>query len=115
MLAATSHPADDVSASGAVRHQRHLLRLHLQHQLQKLLAGIALDIELGAQQRAQRIHIRTANVTLVGTGMHRDAIRSKSFTIHGHLLHIRHVAASRIAQGSYLVHIYTQVCHYLVV
>ena len=32
---------------GSIGHQGHLGRLHLQHQLDELLAGVALDIELG--------------------------------------------------------------------
>ena len=53
-----------------VRHQRHLVRLALFHKTQKILARIALDVELGfgelvVDQRAQHRQVGMARVPLV--------------------------------------------------
>ncbi len=44
---------------------------------------------------------------LVRTRVHRYAVGTESLAIHGHTCHIGHVFTPGIAQGGYLVDIYT--------
>ena len=92
---------------GGIGHQSDLFGLHLKHQVEKFGAWIALDVEFGANQRTKQKHIVVTNVTLIGTWMYGDALRSKPFAINSYILHIGQIASARIAQCGYLVDIYT--------
>ena len=95
---------DDILGIG---HQRHLVGLHLEYQVEKFFGGISLDIELGADGRPQLVHVGIANVPLVGARVHGDALGSKGFAIERDFQYIRNIAASCVAQGSYFVDINT--------
>jgi hypothetical protein len=52
-------------------------------------------------------HIFATYVTLVGAGMHRDAVGPKSFTVNGYMAHIGHIFTASIAQSSHFVDVNT--------
>ena len=81
------------------------MRFHLQDQIHKFGCRIPLDIELCPQQRPQIIYILTADMPLVGTGMHRNAISTKVFTIQRYLHNIRDITSTGIAQRCHLIYI----------
>ena len=99
LLGSTSHPADDVRASGGIGHQGNLLGMHLKHQIHEFGRRIALDVQLHVDQRTQIHHVGTAYVAFVGTRMHSYALGSEALAVYGHLLHRRTVLATGIAQG----------------
>jgi hypothetical protein len=92
---------------GGVGHEGHLMGLHVQHQTYEVGTGIAFDIELGAQDAAQGIHVSLADMAFVGAGMYGNSISAEGLTILGHALHIGVIAASCIAQSGNFVYIYT--------
>ena len=54
----------------------HLFRLNLHHEFHELGRRITLDVKLCLDQRPQTIYIVSTDVTLVGTRMHRNAVRT---------------------------------------
>ncbi len=90
----------------SIGHKSHLLRLHLKHEFHEFRRGIALDVELRLDQRTETIHIVAADMALVGTGMHRDAVGPESLAVCRHFKEVRHILTSRIAQSGYLVDVY---------
>ena len=98
---------------GAVGHQRYLCGANIQHQFDKLFGGVALYVQFGFHERAERIHIAASNMPLIGAGMHRNALSAKSFAVGGKTLHIGQIAAACVAQGSHFVYIYAEPCHFL--
>ena len=95
----------------AVRHQRYLRRHHLQHQFGKRINGISLDVKLCSDNRTNVTHVLIADVSLVRSRMHRNALRTKHFHIARHLQYIGVITASGIAQCGDFVDIYTQFRH----
>ena len=81
------------------------MRFHLQDQIHKFGCRITLDIELCPQQRPQIIYILTADMPLIRTGMHRNAISTKVFTIQRYLHNIRDITSTGIAQRCHLIYI----------
>ena len=99
------------ASSTSDKKARHLVGLHLQHQIDELARGIALDIELGAEQGTQRVDIALADMPLVRTRMHRDAVRAKTLAVLRNFQYIRDIATPRIAQCGHLVDVHTQFSH----
>lgn len=52
-------------------------RTHFEHQFAERRDRITLDIELGRQHFLQVAHVRITDMAGVGTGMHRNPLRSK--------------------------------------
>ena len=94
-----------------VRHQGDLLRHHLQHQVQEIWTGVALDIELRVHHPAQRPNIRVRDVPGVRPRVDRDAVRAPLLDAHRGEDDIGHRTAPRIPQRSHLVHIDAESSH----
>lgn len=99
----------------SIGHQRNLCRAHLANQLHKRGYRIALDIELSREQRAQIAHIGIAYMSLIRAWMDRDSLASEGLDIECCTHHIGQISATRIANNGYLVNIYTQLCHKIVI
>ena len=89
----------------------HPLEIDGEHQFHIVLTGIALNVELSSHQRPEVEHVGTGDVTLIGAGMHRDAVGTETLDVDSDGLYTGHIAATRIAQGCYLVDIDTKVRH----
>lgn len=93
---------------GAIGHQSHLLGAVASHQFHKSLIGVALNIELHLDDRAQGEDVGAADVALVGARMDGDALCAEGLAVGSHLLHRGTIFASRVAQSRYLIDIYAQ-------
>ena len=94
-----------------IRHELDLRRMHISHQRHELIRRVALYVQLRRHHRLQLIHIFLADMPLVGTGMHGNALRTEQLTIHCKTLYIRQITATSIAQRCHFVDIYTKLCH----
>lgn len=92
---------------GSVRHERDLSRFHEQHELDELLGRIAFDVELRAENRTEPVDVVAADVTLVGTGMHCDAVGTEALAVDGYFFHVGDIAATGVADGGYFIYVYT--------
>ena len=97
---------------GCVGHQSDLSRLDLGDKIHEFGCGITLDIELGAQQGPEIIHIGTGDVSLIGAWMHGDSLGTYLLAVEGKVNHISTVLAARITQRCNLIDIYTKICHF---
>lgn len=98
-----------------IRHESHLRGAHLADQLYKRRYRIALDIELGREHRSQIAHIRITDMSLIGTRMNGYSLTTKAFYIECRTHHIGQISATRIANNGYLVNVYAQLCHKIVI
>ncbi len=66
---------------------RQLLRHQLMHHVHQVVQRVALDVEFtlgpGLHELGQVMHIGAADMALVGSGMHRDAVRTGLQTQRG--------------------------------
>ena len=92
---------------GGIGHQGHLCGPHLAHQFHKRRARLPLNIELRSKPGLQVVYITVSDVALIGAGMHRDTLRSETFTVERYSQHIGIVSSSGISQGCHLVDIHT--------
>ena len=79
----------------------------LAHYLHISRVWITLDVEFRADAVFQHRYIIARDVTLVGPGMHRDALGAGFLQILGEPEHIGPVLAACVAQCGYLVDVYT--------
>ena len=93
----------------AVGHKRHLLGPHLTHQVHQVVKRIALDVELTVRpslhHRHQVLDIRGADMALIWTRMHGDALRTR---LQAQLRGTRHTGNAqmpRVAQQGHFVDI----------
>ena len=80
-----------------VGHEGDLCGLVFQHEGYELRDRVAFDIELCRETGLQVTNILIADVALVGTGVHGDALRTEALAVEGYLQDIGVVAATRIA------------------
>ena len=92
---------------GCIGHQGYLRRLSHQHQIDKIFAWVAFNVEFRAKERSQCKHIVVLDMSLIGARVHSDAIGAESLAIHSHRFHIRHITATCIAQCGHFIDIYT--------
>ena len=97
---------------GGVGHKGDLRRAHAKHQVHKLLGGVAFNVEFLAQNGAQLQHVGTADVALVGTRVHGDAVGSEAFAVESHFLYVWDIASACVADGCHFVDVDTQVGHF---
>lgn len=74
-------------------------RSRLEHQIDESGVGVAFDVELGADRGHQIVDILIADVALIGTWVHGDAVGTKVLNAACSLYHIGHICATGIAQG----------------
>jgi hypothetical protein len=91
----------------SIWHQRDLRRLNLQNKVDKSRFWVSLDIELGSNQRLERVDIRTTYMPFVRTWVDRNSLCAKAFAITRKQLYIWHITTTRITQSSDLIYIYT--------
>ena len=91
----------------SVGHQGNLVGDDLVHQVHEGGNRVAFDVEFGGHERADDPHVAVPDMPLVRAGMDSDAFRAETFAVQGRLRHVRHVAAAGVADGCYLVDIYT--------
>ena len=77
----------------------------LERQIGDLTADRDRLSALLAQVRRHLHHVTARDVAFIGARMHRDAWRAGLHAGRHRLADIRHVAATRVAQRRYLVHI----------
>ena len=94
-----------------IGHERHLRRTHFEHQFAERRDRITLDIELGRQHFLQVAHVRITDMAGVGTGMHRNPLRSEALAVQCRTYHVGKIAAARIAHHGDLIDVHTQFCH----
>ena len=92
----------------AVGHQGHLRGAVLEDEGDELRDGVALDVELRGQQRLQVAHVLIADMALVGTGMHGDALGSETLAVLRHTQHVGVVAATCVADGGDFIDVYAE-------
>ena len=83
----------------------------LPYAVEEAMNRLRINIKFCGKKGFQRPYIGTSDVPLVGTGVNRNTLCAKPFTIERKLHHVRRIAATGIAQRGYLVDIYTQSCH----
>ena len=103
--ALVSQPELEVSAS------RYLGRQDLERQVDETVDGVAFHIQFGGDYLLQVADILVADVPLVGTRMHGDALCPEPFRIERCLHHVGNIPSARIAQCGDLVDVNTQLCH----
>lgn len=86
-------------------------RTHFEYQFAERRDRIALDIELGRQHFLQVAHVRITDMAGVGTGMHRNSLRSETLAVQRRTHHVGKIAAARIAHHGDLIDVHTQFCH----
>lgn len=74
---------------GSIGNQGDLIGLNGHNQIQEIRSGIPLNIEFRGDHRFEIIDIETADMPLVGPGMHGDPLGTKTLTIHRNLHYIR--------------------------
>src|SRR5688572_25437412 len=95
-----------------IGHQRYLVRFYFQYQVNEFfLAAIAFNIEFGGNDLFYFPYIIIANMALVGTRVHRYAIRAEMLRIDSRFYYIGIVAAATVAQRGEFVDVYAQFGH----
>ena len=94
-----------------VGYERHLCRQDLERQVDETVDGVAFHIQFGGDYLLQVADILVADVPLVGTRMHGDALCTEPFRIERCLHHVGNIPSARIAQCGDLVDVNTQLCH----
>ena len=84
--------------AGRVGHERHLSRPHAQNQVDKLRAGVTLDIELDRQHRGEIEDVLKRDMPRVGPRMHRYPVTSGRDTRTRRLDDVRNIPAARIPE-----------------
>ena len=78
-----------------IRHECYLVGFCFKYQVHKfLLFTIAFDIKFSCNDLFYFPYIAVPDMSLIGTGMHRDAICSKCLDIDCRLYYIRIITAS---------------------
>ena len=84
----------------------------LPYAVEEAMNRLRINIKFCGKKGFQRPYISTSDVPLVGTGVNRNTLCAKPFTIESKLHHVRRIAAPGIAQRGYFVDIDAQFCHY---
>ena len=91
----------------AVGNERYLCRHHLKHEVDISVDRVSFDVEFRSDERFYLPHVLIADVSFVRSWMHGYALGAKQLAVNGGLFHVGIVAASGVAQGGYLVYVYT--------
>jgi hypothetical protein len=96
-----------------IRHKSDLVRPHQTNQGHQVVQRVAFDVVFAVwpvfHQRRQVVHIAVANMALVRTGMHRDAVGTSLQTQGGRAGDAGNTEVAGVAHQRNLVHIYGEV------
>jgi len=80
-----------------IRHEGYLRGSYLADERYELRGGVALDIKLGVHFRLQVMHVRIADMPLVWTWVHSDAICPEPLAVDRDLQEVGYVAATCVS------------------
>ena len=91
----------------SVGNECHLCRSDFADHVYELRFGVSLDVQFGSYAVLERIHIATADMSLVGARMDGYALCAEPLAIDGELLDIGYVSSARVTQRGDLIDVYT--------
>ena len=94
-----------------VRNQCDLRRDHLIDKVDELRNRIPFNVHFHVNKLFDGSRICISYMPLIRPRMYCDTFCAESHAIHRRLLHVRHIAATRIADSGNLVDVDTQFCH----
>ena len=78
---------------------------HLQDEIHKPIIGIAFNIELGADKRFQLVYIRVADMSFIGSWVHRNTLCTEGLTVAGSFDDVRIISPARIPECGNFINI----------